>query len=117
MLYGSFREKFCGNSNPGPFTSTGQNMTVRFHTDGSVTETGFSARWMEVAEVETSSTWREDWRCGPDNPLEDGSPATCNPSYNFCCSEHGWCGETAAHCDCGSCVDYRPENAGDVGRV
>ena len=68
-------------------------------------------------EVRTRYTWREDWRCGPDNPLEDGSPATCNPSYNFCCSEHGWCGETAAHCDCGSCVDYRPENAGDVGRV
>ena len=60
-------------------------------------------------EVRTRYTWREDWRCGPDYPLEDGTPATCYPILNFCCSAAGWCGETAEHCTCSKCVDYRSE--------
>ena len=60
-------------------------------------------------EVRTRYTWREDWRCGPDYPLEDGTPATCYPILNFCCSADGWCGETAEHCTCSKCVDYRSE--------
>ena len=45
VSYGSYREKFCGSSIPGPFTSTGPTMTVKIHTDGSVTGTGFRAVW------------------------------------------------------------------------
>ena len=45
VSYGSYSEKFCGRSNPGPVTSTGPTMTVRMHTDSSVTRTGFRAVW------------------------------------------------------------------------
>ena len=45
VSYGSYSEKFCGRSNPGPVTSTGPTMTVRMHTDYSVTRTGFRAEW------------------------------------------------------------------------
>ena len=45
---GFVREKFCGSSIPGPFTSSGNSMVVTFHTDGSLTGRGFSAVWIEV---------------------------------------------------------------------
>ena len=48
VSYGSYSEKFCGSSSPEPFTSSGKNMTVRFHTDSSVVASGFSAVWTEV---------------------------------------------------------------------
>ena len=58
--------------------------------------------------------WRDDLRCGPRFPLADGStPAQCNPNgpngYG-CCSRIGWCGNTPEHCNCGSCIDYRPQD-------
>ncbi|XP_077981186.1 uncharacterized protein LOC144436307 [Glandiceps talaboti] len=52
--------------------------------------------------------WREDLRCGPNYPLSDGSPAQCDPDALYpCCSPYDWCGNTAAHCDCDGCIDYR----------
>ncbi|XP_077981331.1 uncharacterized protein LOC144436406 [Glandiceps talaboti] len=52
--------------------------------------------------------WRDDGRCGPKYPLSDGSPAQCDPYFNYpCCSPFDWCGNTAAHCDCEGCIDYR----------
>ncbi|KAI8498953.1 hypothetical protein Bbelb_234060 [Branchiostoma belcheri] len=51
--------------------------------------------------------WRDDFQCGPKFPLEDGSPAECDPDGEFpCCSPETWCGKTADHCDCQHCVDY-----------
>ena len=26
----------------------------------------------------------------------------------WCCSEHGYCGGTAEHCNCETCTNYRP---------
>eukprot|EP00058_Branchiostoma_floridae_P015451 XP_002600939.1 hypothetical protein BRAFLDRAFT_79129 [Branchiostoma floridae] len=53
--------------------------------------------------------WRDDARCGPWYPAEDGNPAECDPASGHpCCSRSNWCGNTAAHCDCPDyCVDYR----------
>ena len=52
--------------------------------------------------------WRDDIRCGPDYPLEDGRPAGCNHNGSGpCCSRWGWCGITEAHCNCKKCIDYR----------
>ena len=52
---------------------------------------------------------RDDGRCGPEFPLEDGSPAACDPdSTYFCCSAHGYCGGTGEHCSCETCVNYKP---------
>ena len=63
----------------------------------------------------TSIRWREDYQCGPDFPLEDGGPTECNPnSPNYCCSPHGWCGNTPQHCSCYSCINYREEYSGDT---
>ena len=45
VSYGSYSERFCGTSIPGPFTSTGRTLTVRIHTDGTVVGRGFSAVW------------------------------------------------------------------------
>ena len=59
-----FRTKFCGpnghgdyyngngdnlgNSIPGPFTSLGQTLVVRMHTDSSAVRSGFKAIWKEA---------------------------------------------------------------------
>ncbi|XP_070573660.1 uncharacterized protein [Ptychodera flava] len=55
-----------------------------------------------------SGCWRDDLRCGPGFPLPNGSPAECDPDSIYpCCSAAGWCGNTAAHCTCDSCRDFR----------
>ncbi|XP_078580869.1 uncharacterized protein LOC144864555 [Branchiostoma floridae x Branchiostoma japonicum] len=52
--------------------------------------------------------WRDDLRCGQGYPAEDGNPAECDPDRFYpCCSPGNWCGNTAAHCYCSDCVDYR----------
>ncbi|XP_066297367.1 uncharacterized protein [Branchiostoma lanceolatum] len=57
--------------------------------------------------------WREDRRCGQGYPAEDGSPAECDPDgIHPCCSYVYWCGNTANHCDCHTCVDYRNTQSG-----
>ena len=48
VSYDSFSQRYCGSSIPGPFTSTGTSMVVRFHSDDIRTSTGFSAVWTEV---------------------------------------------------------------------
>ena len=44
VSYGSFNQKFCGNSIPGPFISD-TSITVQIHTDHTVIKSGFSAKW------------------------------------------------------------------------
>jgi hypothetical protein len=61
-----------------------------------------------------SDRWRKDGRCGPFFPAPAAEPGECNPldEAHFCCSASGWCGNTAEHCECDSCADYRlPEGA------
>ena len=50
VSYDSFSQRYCGSSIPGPFTSTGSSMVVRFRSDWGWgnTRTGFSAVWTEV---------------------------------------------------------------------
>ncbi|XP_078692960.1 uncharacterized protein LOC144922783 [Branchiostoma floridae x Branchiostoma belcheri] len=55
-----------------------------------------------------SKKWRADGRCGQSYPAADGNPGECDPGSNVpCCSPVSWCGRTAAHCSCQSCIDYR----------
>ena len=57
--------------------------------------------------------WRNDQRCGTQYPLSDGSKAECNPlSREPCCSPHGYCGNTPAHCTCNECIYYKLEPIG-----
>ncbi|XP_078700891.1 uncharacterized protein LOC144927377 [Branchiostoma floridae x Branchiostoma belcheri] len=66
-------------------------------------------RW-ERCEVPVCAPkkWREDLRCGRGFDAEDKNATECDPGSNFpCCSSDSWCGNTAAHCDCLACVDYR----------
>ena len=54
--------------------------------------------------------WRFDKRCGSKYPLPDGTAAECDPdsTWSHCCNEeNGECGETADHCTCRGCIDYR----------
>ena len=67
-----------------------------------------------------SSKVRPDGRCGPNNLLEDGRPAECDPTASAprqgpCCSPSGFCGPTPAHCNRPGSVDYRQAAAGDTG--
>jgi len=48
--------------------------------------------------------WRGDGKCGVENPNALGLPSECNPYSDMpCCSEFGWCGNSAAHCKCEKC--------------
>ncbi|KAJ8049842.1 Lectin-B [Holothuria leucospilota] len=59
---------------------------------------------------------RSDTRCGKSYPASDGKPARCDPnSDSFCCSPHGWCGSTSAHCKCDGCIDYRGKLLSSIG--
>ncbi|XP_019643814.1 PREDICTED: uncharacterized protein LOC109484901 [Branchiostoma belcheri] len=58
--------------------------------------------------------WRDDYRCGDGYTTGDGRTAECDPDSTWpCCSPAKWCGNTAAHCDCAGCVDYRNTEIGD----
>ncbi|KAI8480726.1 hypothetical protein Bbelb_415190, partial [Branchiostoma belcheri] len=62
------------------------------------------------AKIVTVATqkWREDLRCGAGYTTADGRTAECDPDSIYpCCSPNNWCGNTADHCDCAGCVDYR----------
>ena len=48
ISYTSFSWRYCGSTIPGPFTSSGPSLTVRFHTDEKYTSSGFLAKWEEV---------------------------------------------------------------------
>merc|ERR1711983_171266 len=62
-----------------------------------------------VQSFTSNGRYRSDGKCGAGNPLENGTPAECDPnSEYFCCSEFGFCGGTAEHCNCDICVNYRP---------
>ncbi|XP_077981951.1 uncharacterized protein LOC144436957 [Glandiceps talaboti] len=52
--------------------------------------------------------WRNDMRCGDGFSSLSIHIAECDPySSSPCCSTNGWCGNSAIHCDCKDCVDYR----------
>ncbi|XP_077982990.1 zinc metalloproteinase nas-15-like [Glandiceps talaboti] len=60
-----------------------------------------------------SVKWRDDYHCGGEYPLSDGSPSECNPDGIYpCCSPYTWCGNTQAHCSCSGCIDYSSSNPG-----
>ena len=56
ISYGSFDEKYCGPNKPSPIISSGNTMTVVFHSDGSTNGTGFKASW---ESVETGTFFEE----------------------------------------------------------
>ena len=65
---------------------------------------------MTTQTVVISGGVRNDGRCGPEFPLEDGSPATCDPDTpDFCCSSLGWCSGMEEDCTCETCVNYNGE--------
>merc|ERR1712062_357725 len=45
ISHGSFQQRYCGSSKPGPIISSGNTMTVTFHSDHSVNGNGFKATW------------------------------------------------------------------------
>jgi len=62
--------------------------------------------------------WLASGKCGSQNLLPDGRPGQCDPNgwgneVGPCCSNWGWCGNTAGHCDCAECIDYRKTSAGE----
>ena len=56
ISYEDFSQKFCGYSNPGPFKINSTTMTVKFHTDGGGTSTGFLAVLCCSVTVTTNAT-------------------------------------------------------------
>merc|ERR1719187_1887591 len=68
---------------------------------------------LEVKVLCSTPAWRPDNRCGPNfpSPTGSGKPGQCDPEATAneegpCCSPGGWCGNSAAHCDCPTCIDY-----------
>jgi len=48
ISHGSFQQKYCGSSMPSPIISSGNPITVTFHTDGSANGNGFKATWTTI---------------------------------------------------------------------
>ncbi|KAJ8039917.1 hypothetical protein HOLleu_14070 [Holothuria leucospilota] len=56
----------------------------------------------------SASEYRDDYRCGENYLAPNGKPAKCDPNGPYpCCSQWNWCGNTADHCECDKCVDFR----------
>merc|ERR1712241_1261840 len=48
VSYGSYSEKFCGDTVPEVITSCGSSMVIKFHSDEFTTRPGFRAEWEEI---------------------------------------------------------------------
>jgi len=51
ISHGSFQQKYCGSSLPSPIISSGNTMTVTFHSDHSENGNGFKATWTTTTET------------------------------------------------------------------
>ncbi|XP_019614682.1 PREDICTED: plasminogen-like [Branchiostoma belcheri] len=72
-------------------------------------------RWelCDVPFCSVTKKWRDDLLCGDTYTTADGRTAECDPDGIYpCCSPGHWCGNTADHCDCAGCIDYR--NTGET---
>jgi len=66
---------------------------------------------LAILANDVSVLWRADGRCGYSDflPLSSMSSvqAQCDGDGTYpCCSQFGWCGFSADHCDCDGCTDY-----------
>ena len=76
---------------------------------------GFYHSSLVTTKANTNQVIRSDGRCGSSVPLDDGSPAQCDPKTEYyCCSKWGYCGSTDEHCDCADCVNYRKDDASGI---
>ena len=82
--------KACGTTKPAVLKSTGNKMSVVFHSDGSVVHKGFSATWkaVEAAAVPTSGEIKS-----PNYPENYPDKAKCNWKIRVPAGEevHIWC--------------------------
>ena len=74
--------------------------------------TDYSRLYGEWRESGGLQKWRYDGKCGEYYLLPNGAAAQCDPNgENPCCSHKkiGECGNTAEHCSCLGCTDYKFE--------
>ena len=48
ISHGSSQQKYCGSNKPTPIISSGNTMTVTFHSDDSKNVKGFKAKWENI---------------------------------------------------------------------
>ena len=58
VRYEGFRQKFCGQENPGPFVSSTNTMDVSFHSDEIINFKGFLAEYEADRSVSNNSEGR-----------------------------------------------------------
>ena len=97
----------CSNRWYGVCGNTAEHCSCRYCKDYK-----FERWWRESGGTQK---WRNDGKCGRYNLLPNGTAAQCNPDgENPCCSDSVWhglgeCGNTAEHCSCRYCKDYKFE--------
>ncbi|XP_078665730.1 fucolectin-like [Branchiostoma floridae x Branchiostoma belcheri] len=71
-------------------------------------QTSAGLDWSRKESRKSTQKWRDDFQCGAGCTTADGRFAECDPDGIYpCCSPNNWCGNSADHCDCADCVDYR----------
>ena len=63
--------KKCGTTKPNKLISSGNKLTVKFHSDYSVNKKGFKATWKQVTATEGGSIKSENYPQNyPDNKMQ-----------------------------------------------
>ena len=75
---GMMKMKYCGMTMPDQFTSSGRNITVVFHSDGSRNATGFKAIWFSSEVAISSPNFPENYSDGYDMVRFDMASRTGN---------------------------------------
>ena len=81
--------------------------TIEHCSCSSCTDYKFAKEWRESGGTQM---WRNDGKCGSDNPLPNGTAAQCDPEGENPCCDNRWdgeCGNTTEHCSCDYCTDYK----------
>ena len=83
------------------------NTTEHCSCEGCINYTRIYREWEESGGTQK---WTYGGRCGGLYHLPDHTPSQCDPDGDKPCCSHGWrgeCGNTAKHCFCKDCTNYR----------
>ena len=109
-------DKKCGSAYPlsdgraAECDPDGENPCCNDRTDGKCGNTTQHCSCFNCVDFRSANKWRNDGKCGNKHLLPNGEAAECDPDGETpCCNDDqdGECGNTAEHCYCTYCIDYK----------
>ena len=84
VSYGSYSERFCGDTVPEVITSCGSSVVIKFYSDRYITGAGFRAEWEELTTSTPCSTNRDYPNSDMPDNIDQVEPSFINKCVILC---------------------------------